>query len=232
MQQRHVINLHKGTTALVIGALMLAYGNGSLGAWLYLALHGTYGMLWLLKERIFPDRQWQQPIGWFPAVGMLLVLALYWLAPLLLISTGAVPPLPLVAVAIAINLLGVVLHFGSDAQKHFVLKLQPGLIDAGFFARSRNTNYLGELLIYLSFALLAMHWRLTRCWPVLPSPCSCPTCARRINPSPATPALPPIGSVRGCYCRGCWAEPAQPSSTATQRPQTVGWAGCWPMSVS
>jgi steroid 5-alpha reductase family enzyme len=158
MQLRHVINLHKGTTALVIGALMLAYGNGSLGAWVYLALHGTYGMLWLLKERIFPDRQWQQPIGWFPAVVMFLVLALYWLAPFLLISSGAVPPLPLVAVAIALNLLGVFLHFGSDAQKHFVLQLQPGLIDDGFFARSRNTNYLGELLIYLSFALLAMHW--------------------------------------------------------------------------
>ena len=159
MQLRHVINLHKGSTALVIGALMLAYANASLGAWVYLALHGTYGMLWLLKERIFPDRQWQQPIGWFPAVGMFLVLALYWLAPFLLISSGAVPPLPLVALAIALNLLGVFLHFGSDAQKHFVLKLQPGLIDAGFFERSRNTNYLGELLIYLSFALLAMHWR-------------------------------------------------------------------------
>jgi protein-S-isoprenylcysteine O-methyltransferase Ste14 len=158
MQLRHVINLHKGFTALVIGALMLAYGNGSLGAWVYLALHGTYGMLWLLKERIFPDRQWQQPIGWFPAVVMFLVLALYWLAPFLLISSRAVPPMPLVALAIVLNLLGVFLHFGSDAQKHFVLKLQPGLIDDGFFARSRNTNYLGELLIYLSFALLAMHW--------------------------------------------------------------------------
>ena len=158
MQLRHVINLHKGSTALVIGALMLAYANGSMGAWVYLALHGTYGMLWLLKERIFPDRQWQQPIGWVGAVGGFLVLALYWLAPLLLISSGAVPPMPLVALAIALNLLGVFLHFGSDAQKHFVLKLQPGLIDDGFFARCRNTNYLGELLIYLSFALLAMHW--------------------------------------------------------------------------
>jgi hypothetical protein len=109
MQLRHVINLHKGFTALVIGALMLAYGNGSLGAWVYLALHGTYGMLWLLKERIFPDRQWQQPIGWFPAVVMFLVLALYWLAPFLLISSRAVPPMPLVALAIVLNLLGVFL---------------------------------------------------------------------------------------------------------------------------
>jgi steroid 5-alpha reductase family enzyme len=158
MQLRHVINLHKGSTALVIGALMLAYANASLAAWVYLALHGSYGILWLLKERIFPDRQWQQPIGLVEAVVGFLVLALYWLAPYLLISSGAVPPLPLVAIAIALNLFGVFLHFGSDAQKHFVLKLQPGLIDDGFFARCRNPNYLGELLIYLSFALLAMHW--------------------------------------------------------------------------
>jgi steroid 5-alpha reductase family enzyme len=124
----------------------------------YLALHGTYGVLWLLKERIFPDRQWQQAIGWPQAIVLFLLLGLYWLAPWLLIASGAVPPLPLLAGAIAINLLGVFLHFASDAQKHFVLKLQPGLIEDGFFARCRNTNYLGEVLIYLSFAMVAMHW--------------------------------------------------------------------------
>ena len=50
------------------------------------------------------------------------------------------------------------LHFGSDAQKHFTLRCRPGLIEDGFFSRSRNPNYLGEILIYLSFAVLAMHW--------------------------------------------------------------------------
>jgi protein-S-isoprenylcysteine O-methyltransferase Ste14 len=158
MQIRHVINLHKGLTALVVGGLMLAYGNSSVGAWVYLALHGTYGVLWLLKERIFPDRQWQQAIGGPQAIVLFLMLGLYWLAPCLLIASGAVPPLPLLAGAIAINLLGVFLHFASDAQKHFVLKVQPGLIEDGFFARCRNTNYLGEVLIYLSFAMVAMHW--------------------------------------------------------------------------
>ena len=158
MQIRHVINLHKGLTALVVAGLMLAYGNFSVGPWVYLALHGTYGVLWLLKERIFPDRQWQQAIGWPQAIVLFLLLGLYWLAPWLLIASGAVPPLPLLAGAIAINLLGVFLHFASDAQKHFVLKVQPGLIEDGFFARCRNTNYLGEVLIYLSFAMVAMHW--------------------------------------------------------------------------
>ena len=158
MQLRHVINLHKGATPLVVAALMLAFANASLGAWVYLALHGSYGMLWLLKDRIFPDRQWQQPIDWPGAVAAFLVLGLYWLAPYLLIAAATEPPLPLVALAITLNLLGVFLHFGSDAQKHFVLQTQPGLIEDGFFGRCRNPNYLGELFIYLSFALLAMHW--------------------------------------------------------------------------
>jgi hypothetical protein len=50
------------------------------------------------------------------------------LATWLLIASGAVSPLPLLAGAIAINLLAVFLHVASDAQKHSVLKLQPWLI--------------------------------------------------------------------------------------------------------
>jgi protein-S-isoprenylcysteine O-methyltransferase Ste14 len=37
--------------------------------------------------------------------------------------------------------------------------LKPGeLITDGLMHRCRNTNYFGELLIYLSFALLSRHW--------------------------------------------------------------------------
>ena len=157
MQLRHVINLHKGLTPLVVLGLMAAYGNFGSGPWLYLALHGTYGLLWLLKDRMFPDRQWEQTVGWPLALGVFLALGLYWLAPCLLITSGAVPPPPLAAAATALCLTGVFLHYGADAQKHFTLQQRPGLIDEGFFARCRNPNYLGEILIYLSFAVLAMH---------------------------------------------------------------------------
>ena len=68
------------------------------------------------------------------------------------------PPLPLISAAIAINIFGVFLHYASDAQKYYTLKYKSGLITEGFFARCRNTNYLGEILIYLAFAMLAMHW--------------------------------------------------------------------------
>ncbi|WP_035988567.1 methyltransferase family protein [Leptolyngbya sp. KIOST-1] len=158
MRVKHVINLHKGTTAIYVAALMVAYQNFGLGPWVYLALHSTYGLLWLLKDRLYPDKQWEQPIALGAAVFTFGFIGLYWVAPFLLISRGVEPPLPLVAGAIALNILGVFLHYASDAQKYFTLKYQPGLITEGFFARCRNTNYLGEILIYLSFALLAMHW--------------------------------------------------------------------------
>ena len=43
----------------------------------------------------------------------------------------------------------------SDTQKYFVLKLKRGLISDGWFARCRNTNYLGEMMLYSSYAILS-----------------------------------------------------------------------------
>ncbi|MBW4693690.1 MAG: DUF1295 domain-containing protein [Lyngbya sp. HA4199-MV5] len=158
MKIKHAINLHKGLTAAIVVGLMLAYQNFTLGPWVYLSLHGIYGFLWLLKDRLYPDRQWEQEISLGTGIGAFGLLMLYWVAPFLLISRGTVPPLPLVALAIALNLVGTFLHYVSDAQKYYTLKYQPGLITEGCFARSRNPNYLGEILIYVSFALLAQHW--------------------------------------------------------------------------
>lgn len=152
------INLHKGSTFVVVLALMFYYRNFGTGACVYLALHGTYGFLWLLKDQLFPDRQFERSISVGYAIFSFSGLLLYWIAPFLLISRGIEPPPILVGGAVAMNVLGVMLHFGSDAQKYFTLKYQPGLITEGYFARNRNTNYLGEILIYSSFALLVQHW--------------------------------------------------------------------------
>ena len=158
MKAKHIINFHKGTTVPFILGLMLVYQNFSLGPWVYLALHGAYGLLWLIKDRIYPDKRWEQAIS--PGMGVVFfgLISLYWVAPFILISSGSEPSLPLVSAAIALNLFGVFLHYVSDAQKYFTLKYQPGLITEGFFARCRNTNYLGEVLIYLAFAMLVQHW--------------------------------------------------------------------------
>ncbi|MBX7127500.1 MAG: DUF1295 domain-containing protein [Cyclobacteriaceae bacterium] len=152
------INWHKGLTAPVVVALMAWYNNFEVAPLLYLALHGSYGVLWLLKDRWYPDRQWDEQVSLGYAVFVWFALAFYWIAPWLLIAQKQLPPPWAMATAVALNMIGTMLHFGSDAQKYFTLKYHPGLITSGFFARCRNINYLGELMIYSGFALLAWHW--------------------------------------------------------------------------
>jgi steroid 5-alpha reductase family enzyme len=158
MKIKHAINWHKFLTFLIILGLMAFYNDFALLAWIYLALHGTYGLMWLIKDRLYPDQQWEKEISVVMGIFTFIVLGLYWVAPFIIISGNVTATAPLISVAIAINIIGVLLHYGSDAQKYFTLKYREGLITEGFFSRSRNPNYLGEILIYLSFALLAQHW--------------------------------------------------------------------------
>lgn len=153
------INLQKGGTLFFVLAVMAWAGNWSATAWTYAALHGSYGVLWLLKEAIFPDPAWQRKITFAGALNTwLLALGLYWIAPVLLIVDRTEQPPAILAAATFIYAIGVVLMMGSDAQKYFVLKERRGLITTGFFARTRNPNYLGEMMLYGSFALVAGHW--------------------------------------------------------------------------
>ena len=158
MRAHHAIDLHKSTTALVVLALMFGYGNFSAAAWTYLALHGSYGLMWCYKSWVFPDRQWAEPVSFGYSIQLFAGLGLYWLAPWLLISGGAEAPGWVIGLSVALCAFGTLLHYGADAQKYFVLKARPGLITDGFFGRTRNPNYLGEMLLYAGFATLSMHW--------------------------------------------------------------------------
>ena len=58
---------------------------------------------------------------------------------------------------------GVALEFFADnALRRFRLSNPPpdAILESGLWAWSRNPNYLGEMLVYGSFAMLVWHW-----WP-------------------------------------------------------------------
>ncbi len=158
MKLNQIINLHKGLTVFVVAGLMMFYKNYSIAAWVYLSLHGTYGILWLLKEKIFPDPYFKEKINLVTSITGFIFLGSYWIAPFILISSQKSVSYPIIAASISINIIGVFLHFASDAQKYFTLKIKKELIKDGFFKNIRNTNYLGEILIYLSFATLSMSY--------------------------------------------------------------------------
>ena len=160
MKLKFFIDTNKASTFLIIIALIAIYDQWSnTTAWVYLAMHGTYGFLWLVKSRVFPDKRWEQTTSlWFGLLSWV-GLSLYWIAPWIIVSRGVEVPNWFLTVCISMYALGVFLHFSSDMQKYVSLKLRPNqLIADGLWGKVRNPNYLGELLIYSGFALLSIHW--------------------------------------------------------------------------
>ena len=160
MKQKFFIDTHKGITFLAILG-MIAWFNqwNNPTAWIYLALHGTYGFLWVLKSRIFPDKQWEEKKSLWYGLYIWAGLSLYWIAPYLITSRSIQSPAWLLAVSVSMYTLGVFFHFTADMQKYIELKYNPGiLITDGIMSKVRNINYFGELLIYLGFGILPMHW--------------------------------------------------------------------------
>jgi len=159
MQVGTYIDLHKALVIPVVLALMGYYHNWSTDAFVYLGMHGSYSLLWLIKQRTYRDVRFDQRvprrIGW---LFVFLPLAGYYVAPYLLISRHISVPPALVGLAVFAFTFGVFLHYVSDAQKYYTLRLRKGLIREGLFGRMRNPNYLGEILIYISYAILPMHW--------------------------------------------------------------------------
>ena len=155
---RYAINAHKASTIPLIIFLMYYYGNFTIGPYIYFALHGTYCSLWLLKECYFPDKSFDRLFHPALLVGMYLTLGTYWVSPFLLIRSGLQPSPAVICLAVSLHIFGIFSHFCGDCQKYYTLKYHKGLIQEGLFSQSRNINYLGEILIYLSFNLLAQHW--------------------------------------------------------------------------
>ena len=164
-----VIDVHKAATGLFVLTLMQAYDVFTPSAWVYLGLHGSYGVAWVVKDLAVGDRKWRHRVGLSGVLGTWAFLTLYWVAPAILIMgqagnlglEGWTPAGPAtLGAAVVVYVTGLVLMIGADAQKNATLAATPegGLITDGFFARVRHPNYLGEMMIYGAFALVVGHW--------------------------------------------------------------------------
>ena len=155
IKAKWVINSCKGGTLPLSIALMYQYNNFSYSACTIAALHGSYGLIWVLKDAVMPDPAWENPLSIMGAITIGSSMMLYWSAAFITISSRIVIPPPLAAFATIIYSIGVVTMMCADAQKYFVLRIQKGLISDGWFATCRNTNFLGEIIVYASFCLCA-----------------------------------------------------------------------------
>ena len=98
-----------------------------------MSLHGTYGMLWCLKELIFPDPNWQKPCSLlFHVIALAGVLLPYWYFPYSINSKRTDAGPARIALCVALHTVGCVIMMASDTQKFFVLKVSMACF---FFSR-------------------------------------------------------------------------------------------------
>ena len=163
-----VIDVHKAVTLPVLALLLWFYVQRmpeptSAAPFVYVAMHGAYGLAWLLKAVTFPDPNWQVHITLPSTVIVLVSLTLYWSIGWLLISGTVVPQYPFdervwLGMCVVISTMGIAIMLAADAQKYFTLRVRRGLITDGMFRYVRHPNYLGEMMIYTGLALMVWHW--------------------------------------------------------------------------
>ena len=116
-----VINFQKTGTFPLLALLIAWYHNTTTAAWIYLAMHGTYGLVWIIKDVAFPDRSWQARITILGGINAFVsVLGWYWVFGWLLISSRSTPNYPLPAYAwfclcLTLCILGVAIMIAADA---------------------------------------------------------------------------------------------------------------------
>ena len=71
------------------------------------------------KKKLWP----KEKINFLTSITGFIFLGSYWVAPYILISSQKSVPNIVIAASVSINIIGVFLHFASDAQKYFSLKL-------------------------------------------------------------------------------------------------------------
>ena len=158
---RYHANIHKGSMFFYILGLMWYFDNFTMGAYLYLALHGSYGFFWLLKDIMYPDPGFCKP-------ATVMSFLMPWpiaLIPYMFIPYWMVTERPHVSnermlVALMLYMNGVMLMMLTDSAKYLVLKERRGLITHCMHAWSRNMNYVGEQMLYSSFAVLVQKWEV------------------------------------------------------------------------
>mmetsp|Transcript_16774 Transcript_16774/g.23337 ORF Transcript_16774/g.23337 Transcript_16774/m.23337 type:complete len:221 (+) Transcript_16774:200-862(+) len=163
LKQKYFIDSHKGATPIFILFLIWYYNQwNNTVAWIYWAMHSSYGILWCTKSYYFPDANWEQPCSLGYVFAIYAFLNLYWISPWLIISreTPLILPPWYLGCVLMLYIFGIFLHFVSDMQKTCYLELEKPrrLITSKLWSRSRNPNYLGELMIYTAFALMSYHW--------------------------------------------------------------------------
>ncbi|WP_315785152.1 DUF1295 domain-containing protein [Fischerella sp. JS2] len=152
------INIAKVLTIVLLLIFSFVFGIQDLRQVIYLCLHVSYCLWWLLEQWFFPQRRqiFSEPVGIGGFILALLFVGMIYSLPGYLAFTNPVP-LSAIATAIALPLyiFGTLINATADIQKLTAKQYGAELVSDNIWRFSRNINYFGDLLRYLSFAIVA-----------------------------------------------------------------------------
>ncbi len=153
------INWAKVLTILLLLGLAVRFGVPGIRQVVYLSLHISYCLWWLLEQWLFPQRREQlftDKVGPLRFGFALLFIGVLYSLPGVLAFFNP-EPISFVALALGLTLFsfGSLINATADVQKMTAKAMGGGLVADGIWRRVRHVNYLGDLLRYLSFAVVA-----------------------------------------------------------------------------
>ena len=157
---RHAVNLHKILIFPKVLFLMHQFNKYTERMYLYLALHSTYGVLWCLKDYLYPDRNFSKNNQYFISLVSNyfdLEICYSFIPHILALFNPQKMKNHEKAIAISLWGFGLFFQFAGDCQKYYTLKYKKGLIKDGFFKLLRHPGYFGEFLIYSAYAYTSGH---------------------------------------------------------------------------
>lgn len=156
--QLTAINTAKVLTSLCLVAFVLIYGIWDLRQVIYLCLHLSYCLWWLLEQWIYPARRqiFSETVGVFGFGFTLLLVGVFYALPGYLAFTNPAPlSITTAAIALPLFIFGSLINTSADVQKLAAKQWGANLIQDGIWRFSRHINYFGDLLRYLSFSVVA-----------------------------------------------------------------------------
>jgi protein-S-isoprenylcysteine O-methyltransferase Ste14 len=159
MSQMQGLNLAKVLTILLLLVPALLSESISVRVAVYLSLHITYCVWWLLEQSLFPERSQQlftERIGPLTLLAVLLYVGVFYAVPGWLAMANPNPiQMGTIAAGLVLYILGSLINTAADVQKMTAKSLGATLVSSGIWRRVRHVNYLGDLMRYSSFAVIA-----------------------------------------------------------------------------
>ncbi|QIR39871.1 DUF1295 domain-containing protein [Tolypothrix sp. PCC 7910] len=125
---------------------------------IYLCLHVSYCLWWLIEQWFYPQRKelFNQPVGASGFIFILLFVGVFYVMPGYLAFINPVPlSMTTASIALLLYIFGSLINASADVQKLTAKQFSAGLVRDNIWRFSRNINYFGDLLRYLSFSVVA-----------------------------------------------------------------------------